>query len=104
MPVSVDDLENGPEELFDFGAGTQPHHVLSFLAQNPDQAFTQTEIAQATEIKRSSVGVVLLRLEDRDLVEHKGKYWTAAKDDRLGAYAAQSVASSESVSDDYYGK
>jgi len=104
MPVSVDDLDDGPEELFEFGVDTQPHRVVSFLSRNSEQAFTQTEIAEATGIKRSSVGVVLLRLADRDLVEHKGKYWTVAKDDRIAAYAAQSAASSESTQDDYYGE
>lgn len=104
MPINADHLDDAPEELFEFGEGTQPYRILRFLAEHSDKAFTQTEIHEATEINRSSVGVVLSRLEDRALVVHKGKYWTIGTDDRLAAYAGQQAASSSSVTDDYYGE
>lgn len=102
MPISIDDFENGPAEVLDLEEGTQPHRILEFLAENDDRAFTQTEISEATEIGRGSVGSVLSRLEDRGLVRHRGRYWAIAEDDRLAAYAAQAGASSSSVDDDYY--
>lgn len=102
MPVNADRLDDGPEEAFEFGEGTQPYRILHFLAEHADKAFTQTEIHEGTGINRSSVGVVLSRLAERGLVKHKGKYWTIGDDDRLAAYAGQRAASSSSVTDDYY--
>lgn len=102
MPINADHLDDGPEEAFEFGEGTQPYQILNFLAEHSDKAFTQTEIHEGTGINRSSVGVALSRLEDRALVIHKGKYWTIEADDRVAAYAGQQAASSSSVTDDYY--
>lgn len=102
MPINIDRFEDGPGEALDLKAGTQPHTVLTFLATNDDKAFTQTEIHDATDIPRSSIGVVLSRLEDRGLVRHQGRYWAIGDDDRLAAYATQEAASSSSTTDDYY--
>lgn len=104
MPINADHLDDGPEEVLEFGEGTQPYRILHFLAAHSDQAFTQTEIHEATGINRSSVGVVLSRLEERGLLVHKGKYWTIGADDRVASYAGQQAASSASVTDDYYGE
>lgn len=104
VPLSIDQLEEAPEEVFTFSEGSQPYRILHFLAEHPDQAFTQTEIHEGTGINTNSVGVVLSRLDDRGLVRHKGRYWAIAEDDRLAAYAAQQAASSDSVTDDYYGE
>jgi predicted transcriptional regulator of viral defense system len=103
MPISSDRFDDHPEDLLELDAGTQPHTVLLFLADNDDKAFTQTEIHEATSVPRGSVGVVLSRLEDRGLVRHRGRYWTVAEDDRLAAYAAQQASGSASTTDDYYG-
>lgn len=103
MPISIDRFEKDPEGALDIEAGTQPHAILTFLAEYDDQAFTQSEIHEATDIPRGSVGAVLSRLEDRDLVRHRGRYWAIEADDRLAAYAAQRAASSSSTDDDYYG-
>lgn len=104
MPISIDRFNEEPGEILDFQKGTQPYRILQFLAENSEQAFTQTEIAEATGIKRGSVGAVLSRLEDRSLVRHRGRYWAIAEDDRLASYAAQTQASSASTTDDYYGE
>lgn len=103
MPISIDNFEDVPGDALDIQEGTQPHRILQFLAQHDAQAFTQTEIHEATDIKRGSVGAVLSRLEDRGLVRHRGRYWAIAEDDRLASYAAQTHASSASTTDDYYG-
>jgi len=102
MPINIDRFEDGPEDVLDLKEGTQPHTILSFLAANDEQAFTQTEIHEATEIPRGSVGVVLSRLEKRGLVRHRGRYWAITEDDQLASYAAQQAASSASTTDDYY--
>lgn len=104
MPIDIEQFEAGSAAALDVRAGTQPYRVLRFLVGRRDQAFTQTEIHEATDIKRGSVGAVLSRLEDRGLVRHRGRYWAAAEDDRLATYAAQTAASSASTSDDYYGE
>lgn len=99
---AIDQFDDQPEEALEFGEGTQPRRILEFLAENADKAFTQTEIAEGTGIKRGSVGAVLSRLEARGLVRHRGRYWAVAEDDRLASYAAQVNASSSSTADDYY--
>mgnify|MGYP000182784560 FL=1 len=103
MPINIDRFEDESEDVLDVQEGTQPHTILTFLAANDEQAFTQTEIHQATDIPRGSVGVVLSRLEDRGLVRHRGRYWAIAEDERLASSAAQQAASSSSTTDDYYG-
>lgn len=102
MPISRDRFEDEPEDTLDIQAGTQPHTILTFLAARDEQAFTQSEIHETTEIPRGSVGVVLSRLEERGLVRHRGRYWAIADDERLASYAAQQAASASSTTDDYY--
>ncbi|WP_435348671.1 MarR family transcriptional regulator [Haloarchaeobius sp. HRN-SO-5] len=104
MPISIDEFNERSDESLQITAGTQMDEVLTFLGSNSEQAFTQTEIAEVTGIKRGSVGAVLSRLEDRDAVEHKGRYWAIAEDDRVAAYRAGADAGSASVTDDYYGE
>lgn len=103
MPINIDRFEEEPAAVLELRRDTQAHEIFQFLAENDDRAFTQTEIHEATDIKRGSVGAVLSRLEDRGLVRHKGRYWAVAEDDRLASYAAQTNASSASTTDDYYG-
>jgi DNA-binding IclR family transcriptional regulator len=104
MPISIDRFDDEPDDVLDLQEGTQPYRILQFLARHDEQAFTQTEIHDATEIKRGSVGAALSRLQDRGLVRHRGRYWAVAEDDRLASFAAQTGASSASTTDDYYGE
>ncbi|WP_318570928.1 helix-turn-helix domain-containing protein [Salinigranum marinum] len=104
MPINIDRFDEEPTEVLNLQEGTQPYRILQFLAEHDDKAFTQTEIHEATDINRGSVGAVLSRLEDRGLVRHRGRYWTIRGDDRLASYAAQTQASSASTTDDYYGE
>lgn len=104
MPIGIDQFDDEPVAALDLQAGTHPYRLVQFLANHDEQAFTQTELHEATGIKRGSVGAALSRLEDRGLVRHRGRYWAIAEDDRLASYAAQTQASSESVNDDYYGE
>ena len=104
MPISIDQFDESPEDALDLEEGTQPYRILRFLAEHDEQAFTQSELHEATGIKRGSVGAVLSRLEERGLVRHRGRYWAIAEDDRLASYAAQKSAGSTSIADDYYGE
>jgi len=52
--------------------GTNAHEVLSFLEDHADEAFTQSEIADATGIAKGSVGPTLARLHEGGRVDHKG--------------------------------
>lgn len=74
MPISADRFEdiNGESEPT---PGTNAHEILSFLNSNPEQAFTQSEIAESTGVKRGSVGPTLTRLREAGRVDHKGNYW-----------------------------
>ncbi|MDZ7745135.1 MAG: hypothetical protein U5K28_00885 [Halobacteriales archaeon] len=54
MPISIDRFDKEDTATLDIEAGTQPFRVLQFLAENDEQAFTQTEIHEATGIKRGS--------------------------------------------------
>lgn len=75
MPIDIDRFEDTPEETLQAGGPTNAETILSFLASDPDSAYTPKEIHQETEIPRGSVGVVLSRLEEQDLVRHRGEYW-----------------------------
>ena len=73
VPIDIETFtEASAEELTDV---TNAEKVVRFLYANDDRAFTPSEIAESTGIKKTSIGTVLRRLEERDLVRHKGEYW-----------------------------
>jgi len=76
MPIDMD-LRSLPEDHLKHNGETNADRVMRFLATYPDQAFTQSEILDATDVNAGSISVVLSRLEDRGLVRHKGNYWRA---------------------------
>ena len=94
MPIDIEAFESSPEERLQQTESTNADRVMRFLAANPNQAFTQSEIRHATDVKSGSISVVLSRLENRGLVRHKGIYWALGEADELAAYA--SVTSSPS--------
>lgn len=73
VPIDIETFDEAAES--DLGEPTNAEKVVRFLARNDDRAFTPSEIAEETGVKKSSIGTVLRRLEDRDLVRHKGDYW-----------------------------
>ena len=81
VPIDIESFhEREPEEL---SGPTNAELILRFLAENRDKAFTPSEIAEGSGVKRNSTGTVLSRLEDRDLVRHKGNYWTIGDLERV---------------------
>lgn len=81
MPISTDRFEQ-----IDDGdvpaSGTNADQILAFLEANADQAYTQGEIAEATDVKRGSIGPTLVRLRESGRVDHRGKYWRISDHDR----------------------
>jgi predicted transcriptional regulator len=106
MPVDFE--KYSPEDgRIDLAPGTNARALLSFLLENPGVGFIPTELHDQTDIPRGSVNPTLARLERAGLVRHKGDYWAAADDDRIGAATASvlgltSVA--ETYDDDWYAR
>lgn len=87
VPIDIETFNTTDEETL-IQQGTNAEQVLALLAANPDQAFTPAEIATETEVLRNSIGAVLTRLEERDLVRHRGHYWAIGTEDALASFAA----------------
>jgi len=99
MPVEFEAYDPSQGRL-DLSEGTNAHTILSFLARHPGTGFTPKEIHEATGVTRGSVSPTLQRLDEWDLVRHKGEYWAIAPDDRLGAVAAM-LTGLEAIGDRY---
>lgn len=81
MPIDIERFaEARDEELTDT---TNAEKVVRFLVQHGDKAYTPAEIAEGAGVKRSSISTVLRRLENQDLVRHKGDYWAIGDIDRV---------------------
>lgn len=102
MPIDIETFESSSEDQLQHGGETNAERVMRFLAAHPDQAFTQSEIRDATDVKAGSISVVLSRLEDRDLVRHKGNYWTLGDVDDIAAYT--SFSESTRAANDRFGE
>lgn len=83
MPISKDRFEEigGERDEGDLTPGTNAAKILTFLRNHPDKAFTQSEIADETEVKTGSVGPTLVRLRERGRVDHRGNYWRVSSHD-----------------------
>lgn len=81
MPIDIETFSEGSsEELTEI---TNAEKVVRFLYRNNDKAFTASEIAEGASVKKSSIGTVLRRLQDRKLVQHKGDYWAIGDEQRV---------------------
>jgi len=87
IPIDIEAFEASPEDRLQNSGETNADRVMQCLAAHPDQAFTQGEIRDATDVKAGSISVVLSRLEDRGLVRHKGNYWALGEVNDVAAYA-----------------
>ena len=102
VPIDIETFETSPEDRLQHSGETNADRVMRFLAAHPDQAFTQSEIRDATDVKAGSISVVLSRLEDRGLVRHKGNYWALGDVDDVAAYA--SMLGSTRAANDRFGE
>lgn len=78
MPIDIRTFDTAAET--ELQEATNPERVLQFLAANPDQAFRRGEIAERADIDENSIGPVLDRLSQKELVRHKGIYWAITDD------------------------
>lgn len=91
MPIGADRFERIDDG--DPSPGTNAEAVLEFLRGDPDQAFTQSEIAEGTDVERGSIGPTLVRLREAGRVDHRGTYWRISDHERsVGAATAQGHA------------
>ena len=102
MPIDLETFESSPPEQLQNDGETNADRVMRFLAAHSDQAFTQSEIRDATDVKAGSISVVLSRLEDRGLVRHKGTYWALGEADEVAAYT--SLLESTRAANDRFGE
>ena len=102
MPIDIETFEASPEDRLTHTGETNADRVMRFLATYPDQAFTQSEIRDATDVNAGSISVVLSRLEDRGLVRHKGNYWALGEADDIAAYT--SMVESTRAANDRFGE
>lgn len=103
MPIDIERFRSAPEEELSAGGSTNAERVLAFLSANADQAFTPSEIRAATDVSRGSIGVVLSRLEDRELVEHRGEYW-AIGDTEAAATTLSASATARAATERFGGE
>lgn len=105
MPISADRFDEIDDDGDDPKPGTNADEILTFLEEHADQAFTQTEIAEATDVKRGSVGPTLVRLRERGRVDHRGRYWRISDHlrsvDAATVHAGEVAASHEETPFDY---
>jgi hypothetical protein len=102
MPIDIETFESSPADRLQSSGETNADRVMRFLAAHSDQAFTQSEIRDGTDVKAGSISVVLSRLEDRGLVRHKGNYWALGEDDAVAAYT--SLLESTRAANDRFGE
>jgi len=89
MPVRIEEFEAG-----ELPSGPSvPEQTLTYLYANREKAFTRSEIATGIDEDPNTVGTALSRLNQRNLVRHKGEYWAITNDlDRVAdAYAFHSI-------------
>lgn len=98
MPIDIERFEEGDEEELRARGRTNAEKILAFLSSHPDQAYTPKEIHDGTDVPRGSVGVVLSRLEERDLVRHRGEYWAIGDADDIDTTLV-SMATARAVTD-----
>jgi len=103
MPISKDQFEEIDED--ESGTkptpGTNPAKVLDFLRANPSEAFTRSEISEATGIPDGSIGPTLVRLREQGRVDHRGHYWRVSDhEESIGAATNHASSVLEAREDD----
>lgn len=101
MPISKDRFEEIEGDSDGPRPGTNAAKILAFLRKHSEKAFTQTEIADATDVKAGSVGPTLVRLRDRGRVDHQANYWRVSDhDQRVDAATGHSSTALAAREDD----
>lgn len=80
MPVAVKDLLAGNVEP-SLRPAQRPAQVLAFLRERTDHAFSAAELSEEFDTDHRTLRSVLARLHARGLIDKKGDYWFALKDE-----------------------
>lgn len=91
MNPSMDEVQNTTER------------VVLFLDESDGRAWKATTIADRLDLDTDAVSAILSRLKERDLVRHKGSYWTIT-DDRERLRAAYRLHRHHKNADGQYGE
>jgi len=84
MPIVKDEFDEIDEEID--GLDSAADAILDFLIQNQENAYTQSELADETDVPEERIGPALERLKGRASVEQKSEYWRVS-DHRLAVRA-----------------
>ena len=82
MPIDsteFEEMEEGSDGV-SMRERADARRIIAFLLNNLDHAYRPVEIAGSTEIEETHIGVILGRLEERDVVRHKDVYYTIDPD------------------------
>jgi DNA-binding MarR family transcriptional regulator len=94
MPISTDRFETIDDDAV--SPETNADRITQFLLENDDLAYRMSEIVEALDIPRGSVGPTLSRLEDAGVVDHRANYWRIS--DHYTASAAGLAHTAEAAS------
>lgn len=89
MPISADEFHELEAQSTDLGKEGSSHQILKFLLENPEHAFTTSEIHEAVELEITSLTKELVVLQQAGYVDHRSKYWKIS-DDKIGALVGMS--------------
>ncbi|MFB6284569.1 MAG: MarR family transcriptional regulator [Halobacteria archaeon] len=87
MPLSREDFEELRDTKLDLSPDTTQGKIYRHLLLNSDMAFRQKEIVQDVDVPGGSVGPTLRRLEEKRMVEHRGRYWAVSDQEHATASA-----------------
>ena len=82
MPIDsteFEEMEEGSDDV-SMRERADARRIIAFLLNNLDHAYCPVEIAERTEIEETRTGAILERLKERDIVRHKGVYYTIDPD------------------------
>ena len=85
--------------MLDLAPDTTQGKVYQFLLENADKAFRQREIVDSVDVPQGSVGPTLKRLEQHEVVEHRGRYWKITDVEHASASAAHFGAAAADARD-----
>ena len=97
--IDIRDFEDANEDELNNKGDTEL--VVEFLAQNGDQAWKASAIAERTGVNPDSISTILSRLKQRELVRHKEPYWAITDDKQRLENAYQLHKQTERLDDKY---
>lgn len=75
MPIEIDEFDAAPPGQLQDEARPVREKVLGFLAENPEQAYSRTELQATLNLDTITLLHELSLLEGEGLLRHKAHYW-----------------------------